>query len=85
MKHRRLFCKGVPVGLEDVIACFMIMNCGEIKEAVDVGIGVSEIKPTTERHKLALQGISLGGIRGPNEVCCGGGSRSGDVAKQMVL
>jgi hypothetical protein len=30
------------------------MDCNEIEGAMDVGIGVSEIKPTTEGHKLAF-------------------------------
>jgi hypothetical protein len=73
MKHRRLFCKGVPVGLGDVITCFTAMDCSEIEGAMDVCIGVSEIKPVTEGHKLALRGMSLGGIGWPNELCRGGG------------
>jgi hypothetical protein len=81
MKHRRLFRKGVPVGLGDAIACFTTMDCGEVEWAMDVCIGMSEIKPTTKGHKLALRGMSLGGIGGPNEVCRGGRTRSGDVAE----
>ena len=29
MKHRRLFCEGVPVGLGDAITCFTTMDCGD--------------------------------------------------------
>ena len=43
MKHRRLFREGIPVGLGDAIAFFTTVDCGEIKEAVDVDIGVSEM------------------------------------------
>ena len=81
VKHRSLFREGVPVGLGDAIACFTTMDGGEIKGAMDVCIGMSEIKPTTKGHKLALRGMSLGGIGGPNEVCRGGRTRSGDVAE----
>jgi hypothetical protein len=38
MKHRRLSCEGVPVGLGDAIPCFMTMDGGEIEWAMDVCI-----------------------------------------------
>ena len=54
MKHRRLFCKDVPVELGYAIACFTTMDCSEIDGAMNVGIKVSEIKPTTKGHTLAF-------------------------------
>jgi hypothetical protein len=54
MKQRRLFCEDVPVRLGYAVGCFTTMDCNEIEGAMDVGIGVSEIKPTTEGHKLAF-------------------------------
>ncbi len=81
MKHRRLFCEGVPVGLGDAIACFTTMDSSEIEGAMDVCIGMSEIEPTTKGRELTLQGMSFRSIGGPNEVCRGGRTRSGDVAE----
>ena len=42
---------------------------------------MSEIKPMTKGHKLAIRGVSFGGIGGPNEVCRRGRTQSGDVTK----
>ena len=81
VKHRSLFREGVPVGLGDTIACFTTMDGGEIEGAMDVCIGMSEIEPTTKGHKLTLRGVSFRSIGGPNEVCRGGRTRSGDVAE----
>ena len=81
VKHRSLVREGVPVGLGYTIACFTTMDGGAIEGAMDVCIGMSEIEPTTKGHKLTLRGVSFRSIGGPNEVCRGGRTRSGDVAK----
>jgi hypothetical protein len=81
VKHRSLFCEGVPVGLGDAITCFTTMDSGEIEGAMDVCIGMSEIEPMTKGHELTLRGVSFRSIGGPNEVRRGGRARSGDVAE----
>ena len=62
MKHRRLSCKGILVGLGDVIVCFTTMDGGEIEWAMDVCIGMSEIK----RMKCVVE-EELGVVMSPSE------------------
>ena len=75
-KHGSLFQESVPVRLGNKISCFMAMDCGKIKGAIDLCVHMCEIEPLPEKHTLALWDMSLEGIRWRNEVYCLGRSRS---------
>jgi hypothetical protein len=46
--------KNIPVVLGDMVAGFASVTCGKVKGAMDIGVGVCEIQPSTKRHKMLL-------------------------------
>jgi hypothetical protein len=54
--------KNVPVMLGDGVAGFMSGNCGKVKGAMDIGVGVCEIQPSTKKHKMLALSKGFGSV-----------------------
>ncbi len=54
--------KNVPVMLRDTVAGFVLVN-GKVKGAMDIGVGVCEIQPSTKRHMMLVLSKGFGSVQ----------------------
>ncbi len=60
--------KNIPVMLGDTVAEFESINCGKVKEAMDIGGGVCEIQPLMKKHKMLLLSKGFGSVQWPYQM-----------------
>ncbi len=57
--------KNIPVMLGDAVAGFASINCGKVEGAIDIGVGVYEVQPSTKRYKMLLLSKGFGSVQQP--------------------
>jgi hypothetical protein len=59
--------KNVPVMLRDTVARFVSVN-GKVEGAMDIGVGVCEIQPSTKRHKMLVLSKGFRSVQRPQQM-----------------
>jgi hypothetical protein len=60
--------ENIPVMLGDAVVGFASINCGKVKGAMDIGVGVCEVQPPMKSYKMLSLSKGFGSVQWPYQM-----------------